>query len=646
MERNPIILGQADIERIFPFSIRLNRNLEIVEYTFSMEELLGNVRGDSFLDVFNVKNKDAFESLDFDSLKENSSVHLQCTIRKSPDCLLQGHLVYQAENDTLVYLILRMDEVPFHDVLHFDSITTKQMEAELIAAKEKADSSVKAKELFLANISHEIRTPMNVIIGMAELLDDAGVSDEYKRYIDAIKSSADGLLELINDILDFSKIEAGHLVLEETPSNLHKLFSQIELTFSERARQKGLFFIQQLDKGISDSLLIDTTKLTQVLVNLVSNAVKFTNNGFVKVTAKLMEMDEDGQTIRFEVQDTGIGIQGENIDSIFKTFIQEDSTVSRKFGGTGLGLSISRSIIERMEGEIEVISEKGVGSVFHFTLKFLFAKQSSQTASINKHSANQISLKNCRILIAEDNPMNQMLISAILDKEEILYDITSNGERCIHRLKESEFDLILMDIQMPVMDGLMATKFIRSEMGSTIPIIALTANASKDDELIYRDAGMNDHLSKPFRQDALFDKIRILLDKQMATPCVDEESTIEVMGAQYSLSNIEEIASGDQEFIVSIVETFCKNTPNYLSQISDGLERQDFEKIRFSAHQMKPSIDILMVMDVKETIREIEEIATRDKNREEELQLIAEKFVHLSQSLNGVITDLTERFLL
>ncbi|MEN9400455.1 MAG: hypothetical protein RL632_1558, partial [Bacteroidota bacterium] len=326
MERNPVILGQADIERIFPFSIRLNRNLEIVEYTFSMEELLGNVRGESFLDVFSVKNQDAFGVLDFDSFKDNSTVHLQSTIRKSSEFLLQGHLVYQSENDTLVYLILRVDSVPLHDVLHFDSITTKQMEAELIAAKEKADSSVKAKELFLANISHEIRTPMNVIIGMAELLDDAGVSDEYKRYIDAIKSSADGLLELINDILDFSKIEAGHLVLEETPSNLHKLFSQIELTFSERARQKGLFFIQQLDKGISDSLLIDTTKLTQVLVNLVSNAVKFTNNGFVKVTAKLVEMDEVGQTIRFEVQDTGIGIQGENIDSIFKTFIQEDST--------------------------------------------------------------------------------------------------------------------------------------------------------------------------------------------------------------------------------------------------------------------------------------------------------------------------------
>ena len=641
MKKEHVVLDQGDIERIFPFSIRLNRNLEIVNYTFSMEELLGSVRGQSFLDIFQVANKEAFGTIDFESFKNNSSLHLQSTLTASPEFILQGHLVYQAENDTMIYLIFSVDSVPLTD-----ASITKQIEAELIAAKEKADSSVKAKELFLANISHEIRTPMNVIIGMAELLDDAGMSEEYKRYIDAIKSSADGLLELINDILDFSKIEAGHLVLEETPSNLHKLFSQIELTFSERARQKGLFFIQQLDKGINDSLLIDTTKLTQVLVNLVSNAVKFTNNGFVKVTAKLMDMDEEGQTIRFEVQDTGIGIQVENIDSIFKTFIQEDSTVSRKFGGTGLGLSISRSIIERMDGDIEVISEKGVGSVFHFTLKFLFAKQLSKSGSVRKDEATKKSLKNCRVLIAEDNPMNQMLISAILDKEEILYDITSNGERCVQRLKESEFDVILMDIQMPIMDGLMATQFIRNELKSKIPIIALTANASKDDEMIYREAGMNDHLSKPFRQDALFEKIRMLFDSKVSHGQMEDDHVFHEEVAYYSLRNIEEIAAGDQEFVVSIVETFCKNTPNYLQQISDGIASKDFERIRFSAHQMKPSIDILMVTDVKETIREIEEIATHGKDRNGELGLIAEKFHQLSQSLNSVIADLTQRFLL
>ena len=639
MKKEHVVLDQEDIELIFPFSIRLNRNLEIVNYTFSMEELLGSVRGQSFLEVFQIVNKEAFGTIDFESFKNNSSLHLQSTLTASPEFILQGHLVYQAENDTLIYLIFSVDSVPLTD-----ASITKQIEAELIAAKEKADSSVKAKELFLANISHEIRTPMNVIIGMAELLDDAGMSEEYKRYIDAIKSSADGLLELINDILDFSKIEAGHLVLEETPSNLHKLFSQIELTFSERARQKGLFFIQQLDKGINDSLLIDTTKLTQVLVNLVSNAVKFTNNGFVKVTAKLMDMDEEGQTIRFEVQDTGIGIQVENIDSIFKTFIQEDSTVSRKFGGTGLGLSISGSIIERMDGDIEVISEKGVGSVFHFTLKFLFAKQISKAGNVQKHDANKKSLKNCRVLIAEDNPMNQMLISAILDKEEILYDITSNGERCVQRLKESEFDVILMDIQMPVMDGLLATQFIRNELKSKIPIIALMANASKDDEMIYREAGMNDHLSKPFRQDALFEKIRMLCDSNGTNVHIEDEIVIDEVAAHYSLANIEEIAAGDLEFVVSIVETFCNNTPNYLQQISDGIALKDFERIRFSAHQMKPSIDILMVTDVKETIREIEEIADRGKDQDEELGLIAAKFHHLSQSLNSVIADLTQRF--
>ncbi len=240
--------------------------------------------------------------------------------------------------------------------------------------------------------------------------------------------------------------------------------------------------------------------------------------------------------------------------------------------------------------------------------------------------------------------MNQMLISAILDKEEILYDITSNGERCIQRLKETEFDLILMDIQMPVMDGLLATQYIRNEMGSEIPIIALTANASKDDEMIYRGAGMNDHLSKPFRQDALFEKIRLLCDTQLMKEEMVEVSIEHEVQANYSLSNIEEIAAGDQEFIVSIVDTFCTNTPNYLSQIAEGIASQDLEKIRFSAHQMKPSIDILMINDVKETIREIEEIAARGEDQVEEVRLIAKKFDVLSESLLLVIADLTERF--
>jgi CheY-like chemotaxis protein/HPt (histidine-containing phosphotransfer) domain-containing protein len=256
-----------------------------------------------------------------------------------------------------------------------------------------------------------------------------------------------------------------------------------------------------------------------------------------------------------------------------------------------------------------------------------------------------VNLEGLKILIVEDNEINRLVAKNTFKRHNCILEEAANGIEAIEKLRSKEFDIILMDIQMPVMDGLLATQYIRNEMGSEIPIIALTANASKDDEMIYRSAGMNDHLSKPFRQDALFEKIRSLCDAQLMKKERVEVSIEQEVLANYSLSNIEEIAAGDQEFIVSIVETFCTNTPNYLRQIAEGIASKDLEKIRFSAHQMKPSIDILMVTEVKETIREIEEIAARDKNREEEIQLIFEKFQHLSKSLIRVIDDLSERFL-
>ena len=391
--------------------------------------------------------------------------------------------------------------------IHVDISERKKMEAELIEATKKAQTSVKSKELFLANMSHEIRTPMNVIIGMSDLLFDTKLSDKQHNYLKAIRQSSENLLTIINSILDYSKIEANKVEIEFVEIDFNHFFDHLKLSFLPLSEEKGLQIDFEIDPMIFPRLMGDRHKINQVLVNLINNALKFTEKGMVRVKCKVIESEKSYQLLKFEVEDTGIGIAKESLSLVFQTFKQEDSSVSRKYGGTGLGLSISKGIIESLGGNLKVESKKHKGSTFSFELKF---KQ-----KIKKEKVNQPILKqetgmfdNIKILIAEDNQLNQMLIKAILDKESIQYDLAENGKEVLEKLNSIHFDLILMDIQMPIMDGVSATIEIRNKLQSRIPIIALTANASVTDEMKYKEVGMNDHLSKPFKREDLFNKIK------------------------------------------------------------------------------------------------------------------------------------------
>jgi len=490
MKKEHVVLDQRDIERIFPFSIRLNRNLEIVNYTFSMEELLGSVRGQSFLDVFQVVNKEAFGTIDFESFKNNSSLHLQSTLSASPEFLLQGHLVYQAENDTLIYLIFSVDAVPLTD-----ASVTKQMEAELIAAKEKADSSVKAKELFLANISHEIRTPMNVIIGMAELLDDAGVSEEYKRYIDAIKSSA-----LINDILDFSKIESGKMKTEKIETDLMDTVFEVADLLRSHAESKGIQLEVNFGNDIPKYIMTDPNRLKQVLLNLIGNAIKFTSKGKVRVCCKCDSINLKEGQFRISIEDNGIGIPIEKQHLLFQSFSQVDSSTSRKFGGTGLGLAISKQIVELLGGEIGVESEEGKGSTFYFTIQSEIVEEVKTLSNGNEDSVKFDTSKAhlLEVLIAEDNMVNQNVLRYMLETMGVRANIASNGVEVLQKMKDNSYHIIYMDVQMPEMDGIEATQKIREIYGKDICIVALTANSTPEDRDRCLEAGMDDFISKPF----------------------------------------------------------------------------------------------------------------------------------------------------
>jgi signal transduction histidine kinase/CheY-like chemotaxis protein len=382
---------------------------------------------------------------------------------------------------------------------------------ELTNAKNKAELSSIAKEQFLANMSHEIRTPLNGIDGMAKLLEKTLLTKEQKEYNLAIRTSSDNLLVIINDILDFSKIEAGKLSIEEIGFSLNESINRVINTMSYKAEEKGINLALEIDANISEILIGDPTRLNQIIINLLNNAIKFTSKGCVTLKCKLDEKTSTQNKIKFEVIDTGIGIDSRKISKIFGSFSQEDGSTTRKFGGTGLGLTISKQLVELFNGELKVISEKGKGAIFYFTVEYPIG---SLKDWLKEEAAvmNWESLEHKKVLLVEDNKINQLLAATILKNWKMKVEVAENGLIAIEKLKDENFDVVLMDMQMPIMGGIEATVIIREELKLSIPIIALTARAIKGIDKECMEAGMNDYISKPFNQSELFNKILNLIN--------------------------------------------------------------------------------------------------------------------------------------
>lgn len=381
---------------------------------------------------------------------------------------------------------------------------------ELTSAKIKAEQSSIAKEQFLAKMSHEIRTPLNGIDGMAKLLEKTSLTNEQKEYILAIRTSSDNLLVIINDILDFSKIEAGKLSIEKIGFNLKEIITRVINTMSYKAEEKGISLSSDIDVNISDILIGDPTRTNQIIINLLNNAIKFTTKGCVKLNCKLVGKSPTTNTIKFEVIDTGIGIDPEKLSKIFESFSQEDDSTTRKFGGTGLGLTISKQLVEIFNGELKVKSKKGKGTTFYFTIDFPIGS-SKDWIKDDVDVTDWGLLEHKKILLVEDNKINQFLAAIILKKWKMEVEIAENGLIAIEKLKNQNYDVVLMDLQMPEMGGVEATKIIRNELKLEIPIIALTASALKGVDAECLDAGMNDYISKPFDQSVLYNKILKLI---------------------------------------------------------------------------------------------------------------------------------------
>ncbi|MDR3153920.1 MAG: PAS domain-containing protein [Deltaproteobacteria bacterium] len=398
---------------------------------------------------------------------------------------------------------------------HFDFDERKKMELEFYAmreherelrlARDLAERSARAKSEFLANMSHEIRTPMNAIIGLTHLVLETGLSAQQEDYVRRTGAAARSLLRIINDILDFSKIEAGKLEMESASFSLGEVMSSLRDLMEVRAREKGLEFTADIGEGIPDRLVGDSVRLGQILSNLSSNALKFTAAGSVRVTAAVEEASSGTVLLRFEVKDTGIGLSREQASNLFSPFTQADASTTRKYGGTGLGLAISKRLAEMMGGGIWCESESGRGSVFGFTARFGIddAAGDSPWASAEGHDfkedlARLQALAGARILLAEDNEVNQLVAGRILAKAGFEVQIAGDGLKAVEMAGSVDYDLVLMDIQMPEMDGLAAARALRADPRfRDLPIVAMTAHAMSGDRELSLASGMNDHISKP-----------------------------------------------------------------------------------------------------------------------------------------------------
>ncbi|MCW3117180.1 MAG: histidine kinase [Chitinophagaceae bacterium] len=478
----------------------------------------------------------------------------------------------------------------------------QQLFDQLNESEKKVREAGVMKENFMANMSHEIRTPMNAIIGFTNLAQKEPLNEKLRKYVNSIQTAGENLLTIINDVLDFSKIEAGMMRIESTPFSLRGLLHSIETMFAVRIQPKNLRLSLDIEKSIPDILNGDAVRLTQVLVNLVNNSVKFTNTGGIEIKVTANKKVGDSIEISFSVKDTGIGIPPDKMDTIFERFQQADEDTTRKYGGTGLGLSIVKQLIALQNGTISVRSVQNMGTEFVFTIPYTISIDMAEGDKQKLMVAEELQLKenNIKILIAEDNAMNLDLMTHLLTEWKLDFTIVNNGQEALDALQKEKYHLVLMDIQMPLMDGYTATRKIRNELNSTIPVVAMTAHAMAGEREKCLSYGMNEYISKPIREQELFKIINNLLGRQpdeqrTKTPVNDSRNyDFEVLNLQY----LKELSGGNKAFEKKMVEQFLQKAPGELATMKYEFNKEDYVSMTKIAHNMKTYVAYLGLLEI------------------------------------------------
>ncbi len=525
--------------------------------------------------------------------------------------------------DSTIIPFVDENKVPFQYVAIQSDITAKKAsEEQLVKAKQEAENSLKIKEEFISNMSHEIRTPMNALIGFTDLLLETELTEEQREHLITIKNSEKLLLTLINDILDLAKLESGKIQLEDLPFNIHDTLQEVVKLLNVNAKDKGIELELFINSKVPQMIIGDTTRVQQILLNTVGNAIKFTDKGEVSIYVKSLVTNQREVVLTFDIKDTGIGIPEEKLNSIFDSFEQANQSTTRLYGGTGLGLAIVKKLVTSMNGEILVESEVGVGSTFKIRIPFRTTQNTGSIAQILPlKKQEELGPLNYNILLVEDNKTNQILANTRLTRWNCDVKIANNGQEALELLEQHEFDIVLMDIQMPIMNGFETTIAIRNSENKNynqIPIIAMTAHASHSEAEKATKIGMNDYIFKPFDPEVLHQKIKYYITEHQETYKniveIKENPNINLV----DLSFLQEETFGEVEILESILKSFLTDFDEYINSCEGVIEKEDWAQVYAMTHKIKPGVSMLAI---EKLIPLIADIDTKSKNNKDVEQI-------------------------